>query len=405
MDTFDRDACTRFVLDKAREIVERFGPRPPGSEAERQTQELVRDEIAAVCDGGVQLESFQVAPKAFMGQHRVSSILLLIAAAGYWISPWCAAPFSLLALVVIVQELVRYKQFLDPFFAKKTSYNLLGRRAPAGEKKRRVVINGHPDAAYEWFFLYRFPKVFPVFVVTSLGGFVLKIVLDLAFLLLSHGWAAGYDNLWGYLGAAQIFLLPSCIIGILFSDFRHVAPGANDNLTGTLIAAGIAKYFHAAGLRLQNTELAVLITGSEEAGLRGAKAFAEAHPDFASDVETIFIVIDTMEDLDHFTVYHRDLNGTVAHDASVCKLLKEAGAANGLDLPYGSVFLGSSDGTAFTQAGWRAGSLGAMDPAPSDYYHNRRDTPDRMNPKCIRATIDVVLSAIERFDREGLPSA
>ena len=404
MNEFDRDACTRFVLDKAREICT-FGQRPPGSAAEQRAQELVRDELAGFCDVPPVMEPFQVAQKAFMGQHRVCGVLMLLAAIGYWISPWCAAPFSLLAFVVIIQEVLRYKLFIDPFFPKQTSFNVYGRVAPSGPLRRRVVLNGHPDGAYEWFFLYNYPKIFPVFVITSLVGMLAKIVIDLAFLIFSEGWHCGYTGTWYYVGLFQLVLLPSCVIGILFSDFRHVSPGANDNLTGTLISLGIAKYLRAAGLRLENTELVVLITGSEEAGLRGAKAFAAAHPDFANDVETIFITLDTMRDLDHFAVYNRDLNGTVAHDPAVCKLVKNAGAACGRDLPYASVFLGSSDATAFTQAGWRAVNVAAMDPAPADYYHNRRDTPDNMSPECIRFTIDVALAAVLDYDKNGLPAA
>jgi len=402
VNTIDRTACIDYVIRKTREVIA-FGQRAPGSPAETQAQQLVKAELEACCDGPVHLEPFPVAQRAFMGQHAVCSALLLLATVGYWISPWCAAPLSMLAFVVIVQEVLRYKQFIDPFFAKQTSHNVYGRVKPRGEVKRRIVLNGHADAAYEWHFLYHYPKIFPLFVLSSLGGLLLKVGLDLAFLVFSNGWADGYQGLWFYLGLAQLLFLPGVYVGFRFSDFRHVSPGANDNLTGTFITVGIAKHLHAAGQQLENTELVVLITGSEEAGLRGAKAFVEKHPDFADDVETIFVAVDTMRDLEHFTIYHRDLNGTVKHDAAVCKLLKDAGTACGRDLPYGSVFLGSSDGTAFTQGGWRAAAIAAMDPAPSDFYHNRRDTADNMSEECIGATIDILLSAMETYDRQGLP--
>lgn len=389
-------------MEKTREVIA-FGQRPPGSPAETQAQQLVKAELEACCDGPVHMETFPVAQKAFMGQHRVISVLLLLATAGYWVSPWCAAPLSVLAFVIIFQEVLRYKQFIDPFFAKQTSHNVYGRVSPRGEIKRRIVLNGHPDGAYEWHFLYHYPKIFPLFVLSSLGGLFIKVALDVAFLVLSNGWAGGYEGTWFYLGLAQLLLLPGLYVGFMFTDFRHVSPGANDNLTGTFIPAGIAKYMRAAEQRLENTELVVLITGSEEAGLRGAKAFVEKHPDFADDVETIFVAIDTMRDLDHFTIYSRDLNGTVKHDPAVCKLFKDAGAACGRELPYGSVFLGSSDATAFTQGGWRAVAIAAMDPAPADFYHNRRDTADNMNPECIGVTIDVVMAAMAAFDRDGLP--
>lgn len=404
MASIDKAACTAYVIDKTREVCA-FGQRPPGSNAETKAQHLVKFELEGCCDGPVSIEPFQVAQKAFMGQHAVCAALLLAASVGYWISPWCAAPLSLLALLVIVQEVLRYKQFIDPFFPKQTSHNVYGRVAPEGPMKRRIVLNGHPDAAYEWHFLYHYPKIFPLFVISSLAGLFAKVALDVAFLLLSNGWETGYTGPWLYLGLAQLLFLPGVYVGFRFTDFRHVSPGANDNLTGTFIPVGIAKYLREAGQRLENTELVVLITGSEEAGLRGAKAFAEAHRDFADDVETIFIAIDTMRDLDHFTIYHRDLNGTVKHDDAVCALLKRAGLACGRDLPYGSIFLGSSDGTAFTQAGWRAAALAAMDPAPADYYHNRRDSPDNMDPACITATIDVLMAAINEYDQKGLTGA
>lgn len=402
MSAFDRDACVAFVLAKTREAIA-FGQRPPGSPAETATQQLVRRELAACCDGEVLMEPFLVAQKAFMGQHRVCSVLMLLAAAAFWYSPWCSIGLSTLAMVVIIQEVLRYKQFIDPFFAKQTSHNVIGRQRPRGEVRRRVVLNGHADAAYEWFFLYHFPRVFPICVLMSLLGLLGKFGLDLAAVLMSVGWAETFAGLWGPMAWAQVLLLPGCVIGLLFSDFRHVAPGANDNLTGTFIPVGIAKYLRAAGESLENTELVVMIAGSEEAGLRGAKAFVEAHPDFADDVETIFVAIDTIRDLNHMTIYHRDLNGTVRHDPAVCRLLQEAGTACGRALPYGSVFLGSSDATAFTQGGWRAAAFAAMDPAPADYYHNRRDTADNMDAGCIGVAIDVLLTAVRTYDAHGLP--
>lgn len=403
MASFDRAGCVAYVLEMTRTCVA-FGQRPPGSEAEAQTQRLVQAELAGCCDGEVRIEPFQVAQKAFMGQHRVCAVLMLISAGLFWGSPYVALPFSLLALLVIVQEVLRYKQFIDPFFAKQTSYNVLGRQTPHGTLKRRVVLTGHPDAAYEWFFLYNFPKIFPIFVITSLLSMLGKVGLDLLGVGLLSFAPTTFAAWWGTLCQVQWLLLPGCVVGFLFTDFRHVSHGANDNLSGTWITVGIAKFLRAAGESLENTELVVLSAGSEEAGLRGAKAFVEAHPDFTRDVETIFLVVDTIRDLDHMMVYHRDLNGTVAHDPAVCRLLKDAGTACGRDLPYGSVFLGSSDGTAFTQAGWRAASLAAMDPAPADYYHNRRDTPDNMDGECIGVAIDVLLTAVREYDTHGLPA-
>ena len=77
---------------------------------------------------------------------------------------------------------------------------------------------------------------------------------------------------------------------------------------------------------------------------------------------------------------------------------KEAGHD---DLKMASVFFGSSDAAALSQAGITATCLAAMDPTPADYYHNRRDSYDRLNPKAIETGYEVILSTILNFDKYG----
>ena len=43
-----------------------------------------------------------------------------------------------------------------------------------------------------------------------------------------------------------------------------------------------------------------------------------------------------------------------------------------------------------------------MDPRPADYYHNRRDTADRLVPETIKTGFDVIISTILNFDEKGL---
>jgi aminopeptidase YwaD len=145
-----------------------------------------------------------------------------------------------------------------------------------------------------------------------------------------------------------------------------------------------------------------LITGSEEAGLRGAKAYARRHRREWQDVETIVISLDTMRDLPYLYIFSRDQNGLVAHDPRVCRLLQDAGRRCGLELRLACIFIGSSDAAAFSQAGIPAAALCAMDPHPAAYYHNRRDNWDNMDPLCIRKTAELLLAAIEEYDVKGL---
>ena len=395
-------SCAQYVLDQARYVCREFGDRDPGSAGEVACQAYVRGELQPHVDNEVQMEAFQVAPKAFMGFQRVAGSLLLIGFAGYWLMPWLALMATTLAIVVVVQELVRYKLFIDPLFPKRTSYNVMGLQKPSGETKRRIIINGHADAAYEWRFHHWNPKFLHVFIPYSLLGLLAIFAASLLCVMFNNNWPNGYENAWGLMGLGLLAFLPGAVLSLFYSNFSVVAPGANDNLSGAFIAVGLAKWLRAAGVQLENTEIMYLVTGSEEAGLRGAKVYAKRHKKSLLDMETAFVALDTIRDLDHLKVYHRDMNGIVRHDARLCALFKEAGKRAGLDLPYGVVTVGSSDATAFTQEGIPSVALCAMDPAPAYYYHTRKDTPDIMNQDCVEKTIAVILEALQMFDDGGL---
>jgi putative aminopeptidase FrvX len=142
----------------------------------------------------------------------------------------------------------------------------------------------------------------------------------------------------------------------------------------------------------------VVLTGCEEAGLRGAKVWAKLHKEEFGGPETMVLTLDTIRDLDHMKVYAWDMNGTVSHDRECCKLVQEAGKGAGLDLPFGTIFLGSSDAAAFTQQGYRCAVLAAMDPAPAYYYHTRHDDWRIMDKHCIARALEIVYRTIKTID-------
>jgi hypothetical protein len=395
------DHATDYVLQTARHVVDSFGLRPPASHGEQQTQRFLRDELDPVTDGPVRIESFPVARKAFFAVPGISGLLVMGAIVCWWVSPWLALVMSAAAVLTLACELGLYWQMIDPFFPKGPSHNLLGTQRPSGAISRRLVLNAHVDAAYEWRWHYRFPGIFPLIVRYAFASVAMVFCIDVAAVVLECSAAVGTDYRTA-VGLIQTAFVPGAFIGIWFTSFRHVSPGANDDLSGALIVVGMAKFLRASGIRLENTELVYLITGAEEAGLRGAKAFTCRHRNDWKDVPTVVVTLDTIRDLKHLHVYSRDRNGTVPHDPAVCRWLHDAGRRCGLELGYASVYLGSTDATAFTLAGIRAAALCAMDPRPAEYYHNRRDRPDNMSRECIQKTIEIVLEGIRQYDQHGL---
>ncbi len=396
------DTCVDDIVAGIRHVAGACAPRDPGSPGEHAAQQHFKDAFAPYVDGEVTLEPFQVNPKAFMGFMPVVSMLMLLGAALYWSVPTWAAPLSWAALLITLLEFGLYRQFLDPLFPARTSHNLVAVQPPAGERRRILLLVGHADAAYEM--RYNLMGLAPLRLAagSAIAGLLFYLATDTLSLVFHPGWAAGYANIWGVLGIARLVFAPAFIAFFFFTNFRSVSPGANDNLTGAFTTLGVARCLKEAGRRLQHTELRYLVTGSEEAGLRGAKAYVAAHAEELPPESTACIALDTFRDLEHFAVANRDLNGLVSHDPGICALLQQAGSDCGLELPFQTIYMGASDAVAFTQAGIPSATLEAMDPAPPRYYHTRLDTADNLNPDCIRKALEVTLAAVARFDRDGL---
>lgn len=389
-------ACADYVIAQSRHVIEHFGPRAPGSRGERKAQAYVAQCLAAMDADEVCCEGFPVASQAFMRFQTITGWLLLASFAAYWVSPLPALLFSVMGLAVTWFQFIQYRLLLDSLYPTTASMNVFARWKPECAVKRRIILNAHSDAAYEWRYHYRWPRAFPWLVRYGLLGLPLAVLFDLIAVVLVFTMPNSSALLW--LGLVQVLLLPGFVLALFFTDFETTVQGANDNLSGVFIALGVVKALREAGVRVEHTELACLITGSEEAGLRGAKAWAARHAAELDDCETVILTLDTLRDLGHMTVFDRDLNGTVRNDPDFSALVQASAKACGYDIPLAPIPLGSTDAAAFTQAGLRATALCAMDPAPAHFYHTRRDTVEAMDPECIAAAIAIVVETVRRFD-------
>lgn len=398
---------TNYTVREIKKVCSQIGPRPSGEENERKAQAYVAESMKNVADS-VAIEDFELHPKAFMGWVpldvifvSISIVLLLLRFFG--VAPEAATVFSALAcvltgaaVVITVFEFLFYKKFLDPFFPKRKSCNVICTRKATGETKRRIIFSGHIDSAYEWYFTHLGGgKFLTVMIALGFGA----VGLTLAVSILSF-----FDVPQGLRIACMVVLFIALVPVLMCSKFvnwKLCVPGANDNLTGVFASMSVMRYMAANDVRFENTEVVCVSMACEEAGLRGAKAYAEKHAG-EDDVETLFIGTDTLRDFADMGVYNKDMTGMVTLDKQGAAMLRHASDLAGYNLPYAKVFFGSSDAAAIAQGGMKAVALAAMDPTPARYYHTRGDTADNLDPKTIEAGIHILLEAAFLFDREGL---
>ncbi len=402
----EREKSVSYICDEIKNVIVNFGDRDPGSEGENKALDYMAGQLGEMCDK-VDRDTFKVAPHAFFGWTYFVAVFMTLAVPVYFLSPVMVFVCIALSLVPMLFQFVLYAPFLDPLFDKRDSGNVMGTYSPSGEVKRRIIINGHSDAVYEWHWHY-------------VGGYkmflssIILVILGVVYMFAIAVTACVMDGPFGmveesriWIGVAGIAFVPFFLAFWLFADTRKVVPGANDNLTACYMAIAAVKALKDNDIRLENTEVVALITGSEEAGLRGATAFAKQHPDYAREenVETVFITYETLRELEYLGIYNRDLNGTVKNDQAACDIYKKCAARHGMDLKFGSVFAGATDAAAFSKAGWRATSVAAMNPEVEKYYHTRLDNYDNLSPECLSKVFDITLEFIEEFDKNGFASA
>lgn len=396
--------CTDFAVNGITNICKLYGPRPCGEESEKKAQETMLGELIPFSDE-VRRETFKANPDAFMSFVPIAGTCCA-AAAGLNIlasKKNSKAALGSLALVgagvaSLVGEFLFYKKPLDPFFKEKESGNVIAVRKATGETKRRIIISGHTDSAPEWTYTYKLGS-HGSFIVAgpALAGLVYTTATSVAALLSKNKKAVKKMAL------GQLSFFPAYASLYKFTNGKKYVEGANDDLTGCYLASAVLKYLSDNDISFENTEVIAMLAGGEEAGLRGSKAFFEAHPEYKNDgVETIFIGADTIRDEDYMMIYEKDMTGMVKNDKRVCELLRKAGEKHGLSIPVGAIPLGSTDAAAASQAGIPAASIVAMDPAPAKYYHTRLDTPDILVPECIEKVLGVILEAVFDFDENGI---
>ncbi|NMP36720.1 MAG: Zn-dependent exopeptidase M28 [Clostridiales bacterium] len=392
---------TNFAVRETKNICKQFGPRPTGEEGEKKAQEYMAEKLRE-CTDSVKIEPFEVHPHAFMAWVVFDGIALIAAVLAYNLLPSPASSIvslvlTALSLIILVGEFLLYKKFWDFLFKKRTSGNVVAIRNPEQELKKRIILSAHTDSAYEWTYTYKGgSKLLLTVMIYAIVGLLYIAVSSVI------GLAADEGSLTQILGYIQFAFVPGFIAVLFFTNFKHPVTGANDNLTGCLAVMAVMKYLSDNNIRFKDTEVRAVLTGGEEAGLRGAKAYAEAHLEECKAVETVFVGLDTLRDFEFMAIYDRDLSGTVRHDAKARALLKKASEIAGHDLPFSSVYLGASDAAAITQAKIPAVALAAMDPSPADYYHTRRDTEDILEPKTIEAALEITLETVFLFDEQGL---
>ena len=244
----------------------RVGARRPTSAGERLAARLA---VARLRELGV-----EAATEPFRGYATFS--LPFAALLGAAISPSLIPPSrralrSLLALASgagLISEASLTRTPLTAALSRRPSQNVVATIPPSGEVKRTLCLVAHLDTS-------RSGLIFHPRLVRYLGSWIAASSIGVAAAALLEPAIGGSGSGRRLLGGLRIGLAGSLAL-LVERELRGVdVPGANDNASGCGVIASLAA--EAAREPLPSTRLVVLMSGCEEAGTLGARAFLEAH--------------------------------------------------------------------------------------------------------------------------------
>ena len=396
-----RDSA-KYMVEEITYICKNIENRSPGSTGEKKACEYMAEVLKKDCGcERADVESFKENPGSFYGWLFFTLTFVLAAIVLYFFAPVASIILIAAGLVLVLLQFGLYIKAIDKFFPEKTGHNVTAIKKCKGETKRRIIFNGHPDAAWEWPVNYALGGVgFEAHAIIGFAGAFYYLILAIIQLIQNGSAGADISTPLGKAGLIGLIFVPF-LVGLYFMvNYRRVVDGANDNLSGCYMGIALLKALKDEGIELENTEIGVVLTGSEEAGLRGAKAWCEAHKGEFDDVPTFIFSYDTIHDPKYLMVNYRDLNGTVKADADASDLFMEAADELGIPCKKGMVppLGGATDSAAFAQGGFRAAGITGLNHKLESYYHTRRDSYDNMNldglSDCFAATVKV----LEKFD-------
>ena len=391
-----------YMFGLIKKVIDEIGPRPSCSEAEKKLGRLLIEEWKPVCDR-VDVEPFTCSPTAFIGSIPVLALFLLAAVILYWFLPPLALALAIVSCSIMFLEIFRYLEFVDFLFPRKQGENVIGAIRPKGEPTQRVIVSAHMDSAYECnLFLYSRSASILLIVI----GIVAQAIAFGGCLAKTIAWCNVYSNeaaLAG-VGIAMIVLSPLAGLFLFFTSWKPV-PGACDDMSGVSVVAGLGRYLGEAkrggDYFPQRTEVVLLATSSEEAGLRGAKRFVRRHLKEMKAMRTYCLNLDGVKDERFPQVLKGESSTGARHDSELVKMAREVAGSHDLPItvsqlppPFGT------DAAPFSLSGIPTTGLAFAELSRWDpTYHTRYDTYEHVRPEALSVALQLVIDMIQRIDK------
>jgi hypothetical protein len=174
-------------------------------------------------------------------------------------------------------------------------------------------------------------------------------------------------------------------------------PGASDNATGVAVCLDLARAL--SSTPLEQVEVLIALTGSEEAGMGGMIAFLDRSAGLLDSESTLVLGLDTLGAGDPIVCCAEGPMHDQRYAERDVALVEEGAAAIGAPAPGRWRIGGWTDPIVAVHRGIPAASLLSMGPGYFPHYHRLSDTPENVDWGSVEACARIAAGTIGAFDR------
>jgi hypothetical protein len=366
-------------------------PRSPGTADEREAGEYLGGRLREL---GLNIrEEHFPAPSTFSWVYLLLYVLpgAAVGVAAY--HPGTGVVLALVGFLLFYLEL-EFREVLGHAFRWSRSSNVIGRRGQAEDTRQRVVLMAHRDSSKAALnFRPGLVEGFRRSFLGMAGAYLLTPILLAAYAASDAGafWWLSFLPA-GYLLLSAGFLLHREIA-------NQVTPGANDNASGVAVVLALVETW--VRTPPQRLELWAVITGAEESGTWGVANLLRRHGRELRDA--LFLNFDNVG---AGQVHYIDAEGALRPYPASPRLLVAAETVReqrpDLKVSRAAYRLLPTDATRALAWGYQAMSFLATDERgllPN--WHWLTDTPDGVDPECLRHCHDFAWELVLELDRRA----
>lgn len=378
--------CCNYAVRSSKSFMENAdtNKRQADGKAELVLRDQLTKDLKEFCDE-VDEVSFYAKQKAYITSNLLTFIFLVATAVFAILFSLVNPYFILAALVTALLSLLAALGVFGGTSKSVEDLNVFARRKASGEPGARIIFEANLDAPFKRNISRGTAALLKIL---TLLGVALYIAFCVVMLLVDNGTLNfGFQDELEYLAyGLPIFVIFPLILSRTVSTGSSF-PGVADNLLGAYAACGAMRYMSEQDLRLESTELCVLLTSSKEAKNAGAKAFVR---DFKADLDALDTTILCFD-----SIYDPDSLNVVSKGRKVSKLVDEAAANAGVLLTDHNPKYHKGDLKVYDKAGLAAAQISSLPDEVPPFYRNENDDVDLLNPNAVHAVEGAIKVALE----------